>query len=501
MGAFDEAASAAIPNTGTATPSPLQAQLMTLLHAQQQGGGGGKPLVSFGPAIPQASAPPVFQTHEPVVANRPGGYRTTGERKRDEKAALFHNIASLTQDFAKYENDKKQRHMQTLTERLMTAVQGYDAAKQSGNEDAIKQNATIINDILGDPKNRKLFEKAFDINFFGDSKGKGTPEQKGLFAAMAKMNQDFQGGKTPLNAYAQRFMQMNPQTPQLSPEAQAQAQAIKLGLTPDANAKIAAEATEFKAAVDADIKESSDKTRLAIADKLATLKDKQTEMQYMSYVIRSQGVVEAARVKALAEIKRANIQAGNQQKIWDQRLQMMQYAIDENNQTKKDIEDKKAASTEKVQGMKGDQAKELQKMKTQNQMQNQSLKQLNTEYKDGQRQLQLLNTEINNRMNKIAQYDRAGWSKYILNPGERAKLEDEIRGYKEQQAQIQGKLQGLDARRQMVFNALSIPDPVVPTEGTSADSAIDVSKEFGEMEGIDTSGIEKLATEQPAPQQ
>jgi hypothetical protein len=251
--------------TSTVAPQGAQQQqapqVLELLKRMIAQRGGQAPLegglVNFGSQVQQPKAPVRLGTPDISYANRPGGYQTTGERKRDEKQALFHGIASTVRTAADYMQDKKVREMSMDTERLMNAMQGYDAAKQSGDTAAAKQNADIINDMMSDPKKIKQFQKAFNVNLLGEGKDKDSPEYKGLVEAFKK----YKSGESDLNPTAQKFMQSQPKTPQLSPEMQARAAAVKAKVLPTADTQVKAGVDQEKNMVDLQkiISTSSDK--------------------------------------------------------------------------------------------------------------------------------------------------------------------------------------------------------------------------------------------------
>lgn len=248
---FDMGASASLNpggfSSGTTAGGNVPPQGMQILQALAQavqaksagtGGGGnsgGDGLTSFGSQPPNIIPQPTLQPSQTQEPGYQHSYRSTGERNRTEKEALFHNIGGLVQSFTDKKNADTARHSQILTERVMSAMSGLEEAKASGNKEAIQHNASIINDIMSDPKQRKILEKALDINFLGNSKGKDSPEQKGFFTALQKMDQDFKSGKSPLNAGGQLLEKNIPQRVQLSPELQAQAEAVKAKVLPSAD--------------------------------------------------------------------------------------------------------------------------------------------------------------------------------------------------------------------------------------------------------------------------
>lgn len=200
------------------------------------------PMMSIGQAPLQMPQPmPRFQP-PPQQAPHQGSFATVGERKRADKQELFHSIASLVKSGSDYIQAKKNRALQSNIERLMNAQQGLSEAQQilqqNPNDpkarEAVDTNNGIINDIRHDPKVSKQLQKAFNIDLFGE--GKNKEENKALIAAWKAFDEKSKTDKTAQNPIAR----MMPQRQQMDPRAQQQAMAIKLGMSPDANAKLQA---------------------------------------------------------------------------------------------------------------------------------------------------------------------------------------------------------------------------------------------------------------------
>lgn len=294
------------------------AVLQLLQHLVQSGGAGqGKPLegglVNFGTQVQQPQAPARIGTPDIQYPNRPGGYNTKGERQRDEKASLFHGIASTVRTFAEHETDKKVREMSLDTSRLMTAIQAHEAAAQSGDQAAAKQNADIINDMLGDPKKRKQFEKAFNVNLLGESKDKDSPEYKGFIEAFKK----FKSGESDLNPQAQKFVQQMPKTPQLSAEAQARAQAVQQKVLPSADAEIKAGTEVQKNMVELEKVLSTSATAQLKVDEV----DKIAKMRAASTDRRSQAMIDAQVLKNKGSKAVADIRFASAKLVADKHLE------------------------------------------------------------------------------------------------------------------------------------------------------------------------------------
>lgn len=222
---------------------------------QQKMGQQAQGLTGFGPQ-PLVQPPPMVrpQPAAPVFAQPQGSFGSVGERKRADRQAVIGNIANMVKTGADYIQNKKSRALSMDIERLMSAQQGMEEAKaalqQNPNDpkakQALEQNTSIVNDLTSDPKKNKQFQKAFNIDLFGNGKNKQENQ------ALVKAWQDFQqkqqaGDKTALNPAAQRLMQSQPVRQQLDPAAAQQAQAIKMGLIPGADTVLKASVENFKA--------------------------------------------------------------------------------------------------------------------------------------------------------------------------------------------------------------------------------------------------------------
>jgi hypothetical protein len=210
----------------------------------QQGGnnpGGG--MTTMGPA-PLAMPTPLPQFKPPDIKYGQAGneFSTVSGRKRADKEALFHGIASTIKSAGEYIQAKKNRVLQTSIENLMSAQQGIEEAKQLLQQNpndpkakqAIETNTQIINTIAADPKIHKQLEKAFNIDLFGNGKNKN--ENKALIDAWKSYGEKQKAGdKSALNPMAQRLMQSQAIRQQLTQAVQQHAAMIAARVSPDAN--------------------------------------------------------------------------------------------------------------------------------------------------------------------------------------------------------------------------------------------------------------------------
>src|SRR6266481_3247878 len=208
------------------------------IQRQQQDGG----MTTLGPA-PLIQPPPPVKFQPPQMQRPQAGneFSTVSGNKRATKQAMFSNIASMIKSGGDYIQAKKTRALQSDIERLMGAQQGLEEARtalqQNPNDPRAKEafdtNNGIISDIKHDPKKVKQLEKAFNIDLFGS--GKNKQENQALQAAWKTYDEKIKAGdRTAQNPISS----MMPQRQQMSPQAQQQAMAIKLGMQPDANAKL-----------------------------------------------------------------------------------------------------------------------------------------------------------------------------------------------------------------------------------------------------------------------
>lgn len=292
--------------------------------ALPQPGGAPQNMTTMGPAPLQAPQPlPRFQPPQVQYGKVGNEFQTASGRKRADQEALFHSIAGMIKSGGDYIQAKKNRMLQSSIERLMSAQAGIEEAKQMDPNDpkakeAIAKNTAIINDITADPKTSKQLQKAFNIDLFGNGKNKNENQ------ALVKAWQEFQqkqkaGDKTALNPIAQRLMQNQPIRQQLDPQAALQAQAIKLGLIPDANHQSTAAWQNLKSLREAQSKEEHDKLLQSMADKRLEAEKYKVDKQFDEAVIRSAGPVEAERIRAAAMDRRTSAMLKN----WNDRNEIL----------------------------------------------------------------------------------------------------------------------------------------------------------------------------------
>jgi hypothetical protein len=274
-------------------------------------------LTSFGPT-PMAPPPPVprMASSQPSTVNQ-GEFRTSGGRKRADRQALFGNLATLIKNGGDYVEAKKQRNLSMVIERLMAAQEGLKEAQASQNEEGIKRNSAIINDITSDPKTVKQLQKAFNIDLFGNGKNKN--ENMALSEAWKNYQKEKQTNPNALNPAAQRLQQAQPMRQQLSPEAQAQAMAIQAGLLPKAGEVLKAYQDNFKVLMSAKDNESRNAAIEDAAKIRAQAEQYHADKLLDAATTRAAGAQMNAEINARARKYVANTVAST----WDKRLKMM----------------------------------------------------------------------------------------------------------------------------------------------------------------------------------
>lgn len=308
---IEGAASAAIPaaaKQAQSTPNP--AVILQALQSMMGGGSSGA-----GPMVtPQSNIPtpqPPMRSPATIFGGLPspvaqGPFQTTGERKRADAGAVIQNLSGLVQKGAEFMHEKKVREASSLYERVLTSMQGLQEGQAANNQEMIKRNQDILNDIFSDPKKIKMLQKGFDVKLLGDDKGKAKPEYQGLQKAMADFKK---GGGQGLNPIAQKFQSQMPMTMGMNPALAAQAQLVKAGLLPKAGEQLQAQ-TEILKAVQTSIDKGFDRqSKEAIADKLATVKDMASLRQYYGTMARVMGQQNAAQVLSESRVKAASIHA------------------------------------------------------------------------------------------------------------------------------------------------------------------------------------------------
>ena len=249
---------------------------------------------------------------DPGQAIPQGSFNSTGERKRAEAGAALHSIANITKGASDYIHQKKVRGMQMDTEKVMSAMEGLKEAQASGNQDAIKQNQQVINDLFSDPKKVKMFEKAFNIPLVGENKNKNSPEYQGMMAAARKWQSDNAKGQAQgMNPIAQKFMQGQPSRQGMDPRLAMQAQLTKAGVLPTANATTEAQSRIFTAVSRSMDNENTVAGRQQVAQMLVEAKDAASKSAIMKQIIANDGKKAAAEVMGRYRLESVRKQGEN----------------------------------------------------------------------------------------------------------------------------------------------------------------------------------------------
>src|SRR5579859_2786203 len=260
--------------------------------------GGTGSLLSMQPTTTAPPPMPQFKPPDMQFGKAGNEFQTVGGRKRADRQALLHDVASLVKSGVDYHQQTKMYTLQNKIKTLLEAQQGLQEAKQSGDQEAIAHNTRIINTIWSDKKSLKDLTKDF-----------------------SKKQQA--GDKSALNPMAQRFMQSQPIRLGMSPEVQAQAAAIKAGVIPHADKLLQVNAENYKTIVGA--KTSEDRT--AGLENAAKIRAAATDKA-------SQARLDVANVQALGRLQAATIayyarkyQADRVASTWDKRLQRIDEQI------------------------------------------------------------------------------------------------------------------------------------------------------------------------------
>lgn len=268
---------------------------------------------SFGPT-PLVQPPPPARFEPPQIQHAQAGneFSTASGNKRATKQALFHSVASTIKAGGDYIQAKKTRALSMDIGRLMEAQQGLQEAQaalqQNPNDptakEAMQRNTALINDITSDPKKVKQLQKAFNIDLFGN--GKNKQENAALVDAWKEFGKkQAAGDKTALNPNARKMMEQQPQRQQIDPALQQQAAMIKMGLLPDAKAKLTANMEVFKAYSAAQTSEARNAAIVKAAEIHAATNDARTRALIDMSNQRIGGVKYAADVKYRGEKLRA----------------------------------------------------------------------------------------------------------------------------------------------------------------------------------------------------
>ena len=158
-------------------------------------------LTAFGPQQPSQIPPmPRFQVPPPVQPTPGGSYSSIGEGKRARNQAIVKNINSAVRAGKEYIDANKQRALSMDLERLMSAQQGIQEARQILQQDpnnqeakaALEKDTGIVNMLTKDPKKAKQFQKALNIDLFGN--GKNKTENQAFIQAWDDFNKKQQAG-------------------------------------------------------------------------------------------------------------------------------------------------------------------------------------------------------------------------------------------------------------------------------------------------------------------
>lgn len=161
----------------------------------------------------QAATIPITGPHTaPQSVNLPGAGHSYKEFQLDTSpvtgrhqanmqgiANLSKSVANVIGEVTQAHDQKKTQALATNIEQLMNAVSSSDQAKQiltqdpnnQAAKDQLQKATNIQNEILGDDKNRKAIEKAYNINFTDPSKN-NTPEHAALKQATDSYAKQFQ---------------------------------------------------------------------------------------------------------------------------------------------------------------------------------------------------------------------------------------------------------------------------------------------------------------------
>ena len=303
-------------NNGTGIEDIMSsaAGLTAQMVPERQGGS----LLSFGPQAPSIPPLPTYKAPPIQPAKAGNEFSTESARRSAEMNGIINNVASAIGAGANFIQQKKMRALSMDIERLMSAMSGLQEAKDSGNQEGVEKNTAIINDITSDPKKVKQLQKAFNIDLLGG--GKNKAENQALFLAHKNYTQSKGTDKSALNPIAQRLMASQPWRQQLSPEAQAQAAAIKAGLLPKAGEILKATQENFKSILTAKTSEERD----AALEKAAKLRAD-------AEINHGERIVDAANIRSLGQQATAEINARARRyiadsvsKTWDKRLAEME---------------------------------------------------------------------------------------------------------------------------------------------------------------------------------
>lgn len=297
------------PNVDTIAQAASATQQMI---PKQQG-----PLTTFQPQPMMPPPLPRFQTPQAQVSKAGNEFQTVSGRKRADRQAIIGNLTSMVKAGSDYIVAKKQRDLSMKLERMMSAIEGLNEAKASGDQEAIKRNSAILNDLTSDPKTSKLFQKALNIDLFGNGKNKN--ENQAFLTAWQNFQREKQKDPNALNPNAQRIMQSMPMRQGLSPEAQAQAAAIKAGLAPEAGQVLQTFRDNYKTLMEAKTQDEKTAILKKIADDRIAAEKYKADKVLDGVLARGADQATVARINQYTQLRKAQITAST----WDARLAKM----------------------------------------------------------------------------------------------------------------------------------------------------------------------------------
>lgn len=207
----------AVPNVQVRQPAPFQPQQKQSTGPVGPGQGPWKKQVEQQNFVAQVQnmagkAAQVLEQRKARVQQQTFDQFTTAAKGlNDAQGQLQTAQQQIQQATAKLQADPNDAQAkQTIAQ----ATQQLKSAQQ-----AVQQNQTVINDIANDPKKSKLLQKGFGI----DDKNAKTPERAQAIASIKK--------STGVGDNAANILGRLPQTQQLTPQAQGQAQAHAAGVT------------------------------------------------------------------------------------------------------------------------------------------------------------------------------------------------------------------------------------------------------------------------------
>jgi hypothetical protein len=226
-------------------------------------------------------------------------YASTGARKRADTEGVFQGMSKLLHAAQDKHYQMKVQKLQKDYETLSGAMQGYNEAKASSNQEMMEHNANIINTIVSDPKKAKELSKAFDVNMNPMAQGKGkekpNPAHDALKAAFTKDQQAFQKGETKLMPQAQAMMRQMPQTLQPDPRYQAYLQSLQTGASPKAGEMLTFAKDMINISERAAAHKMTSEDKLKLGELLAKSMTQRASIQQTSMLIRTMEQIKGAK--------------------------------------------------------------------------------------------------------------------------------------------------------------------------------------------------------------